>query len=151
MRKFVIDKVLYLLYGIATGIGIYVFERYMVLTIILEAVLIWCLSDQCQQLFALLIDVCKGSVTKEVYLSGKIISRGYDFFSRGSYTEWKFYYGSNNILRLRVLDIKNSELLEEVKNLRQSPKLKVTYYKLSRILISIELQLKQNLIFTETV
>ena len=78
MRKFVIDKVLYLLYGIATGIGIYVFEKYIVLTCILEAVLIWCLADQCRQLFALLIDVCKGSVTKEVYLSGRIIYRGYD-------------------------------------------------------------------------
>lgn len=151
MRKFVIDKVLYLLYGIAIGIGIYVFERYIVLTVIFETILITCLASQCSPLFALLIDVFKGSVTREVYLSGKIISWGYDFFSRGSYTEWKFYYGSNDILRLRVLDIKNSELLEEVKNLRQSPKLKVTYYKLSRILISIELQLKQNLIFTETV
>ena len=138
MRKFVIDKVLYLLYGIATGIGIYVFERYMVLTIIFEAVIIWCLSHQCQQLFALLIDVCKGSVTKEVYLSGKIISWGYDFFSRGSYTEWKFYYGSNDILRLRVPDIKNSELLEEMKNQRRDQKLKVTYYNLSKILISFE-------------
>ena len=151
MRKFVIDKVLYLLYGIAIGIGIYVFERYIVLTVIFETILITCLASQCSPLFALLIDVFKGSVTREVYLSGKIISWGYDFFSRGSYTEWKFYYGSNDILRLRVLDIKNSELLEEVKNLRQSPKLKVTYYKLSRILISIELQLNQNLIFTETV
>lgn len=151
MRKFIVDRILYLLYGIAAGIGIYVFERYIVLTCILETLLIVCLAHQCQPLFALLIDVFKGSVTEEVYLSGKIISRGYDFFRRDSYTEWKFYYGSNNILRLRVLDIKNSELLEEVKNLRQSPKLKVTYYKLSRILISIELQLKQNLIFTETV
>lgn len=138
MRKFVIDKVLYLLFGIAIGIGIYVFERYMVLTIIFEAVIIWCLSYQCQQLFALLIDVCKGSVTKEVYLSGKIISWGYDFFSRGSYTEWKFYYGSNDILRLRVPDIKNSGLLEEMKNQRRDQKLKVTYYNLSKILISFE-------------
>ena len=136
MRKFVIDKVLYLLYG--TGIGIYVFERYIVLTVIFETILITCLASQCSPLFALLIDVFKGSVTREVYLSGKIISWGYDFFSRDSYTEWKFYYGSNDILRLRVPDIKNSELLEEVKNLRQSPKLKVTYYKLSRILISFE-------------
>ena len=138
MRKFVIDKVLYLLYGIAAGIGIYVFERYIVLTCILETLIIVCLAHQCQPLFALLIDVFKGSVTKEVYLSGKIISRGYDFFSRGSYTEWKFYYGSNNILRLRVPDIKNSELLEEVKNLRRDQKLKVTYYNLSKILISFE-------------
>lgn len=138
MRKFVIDKVLYLLYGIAIGIGIYVFERYMVLTIIFETILITCLASQCSPLFALLIDVFKGSVTKEVYLSGKIISWGYDFFSRGSYTEWKFYYGSNNILRLRVPDIKNSELLEEMKNQRRDQKLKVTYYKLSKILISFE-------------
>lgn len=138
MRKFVIDKVLYLLYGIAAGIGIYVFERYTVLTCILETLIIVCLAHQCQPLFALLIDVFKGSVTEEVYLSGKIISRGYDFFSRGSYTEWKFYYGSNNILRLRVPDIKNSELLEEVKNLRRDQKLKVTYYNLSKILISFE-------------
>ena len=111
MRKFVIDKVLYLLFGIAIGIGIYVFERYIVLTVIFETILITCLASQCSPLFALLIDVFKGSVTKEVYLSGKIISWGYDFFSRGSYTEWKFYYGSNDILRLRVPDIKNSELL----------------------------------------
>lgn len=138
MRKFVIDKVLYLLYGIAIGIGIYVFERYMVLTIIFETILITCLASQCSPLFALLIDVFKGSVTKEVYLSGKIISWGYDFFSRGSYTEWKFYYGSNNILRLRVPDIKNSELLEEMKNQRRDQKLKVTYYNLSKILISFE-------------
>lgn len=138
MRKFVIDKVLYLLYGIAAGIGIYVFERYIVLTCILETLIIVCLAHQCQPLFALLIDVFKGSVTEEVYLSGKIISRGYDFFSRGSYTEWKFYYGSNNILRLRVPDIKNSELLEEVKNQRRDQKLKVTYYNLSKILISFE-------------
>ena len=138
MRKFVIDKVLYLLYGIAAGIGIYVFERYIVLTCILETLIIVCLAHQCQPLFALLIDVFKGSVTEEVYLSGKIISRGYDFFSRGSYTEWKFYYGSNNILRLRVPDIKNSELLEEVKNLRRDQKLKVTYSNLSKILISFE-------------
>ena len=138
MRKFVIDKVLYLLYGIAAGIGIYVFERYIVLTCILETLIIVCLAHQCQPLFALLIDVFKGSVTEEVYLSGKIISRGYDFFSRGSYTEWKFYYGSNNILRLRVPDIKNSELLEEVKNLRRDQKLKVTYYNLSKVLISFE-------------
>jgi len=138
MRKFVIDKVLYLLFGIAIGIGIYVFERYMVLTIIFETILITCLASQCSPLFALLIDVFKGSVTKEVYLSGKIISWGYDFFSRGSYTEWKFYYGSNDILRLRVPDIKNSELLEEMKNQRRDQKLKVTYYNLSKILISFE-------------
>ncbi len=138
MRKFVIDKVLYLLYGIAIGIGIYVFERYMVLTIIFETILITCLASQCSPLFALLIDVFKGSVTREVYLSGKIISWGYDFFSRGSYTEWKFYYGSNDILRLRVPDIKNSELLEEMKNQRRDQKLKVTYYNLSKILISFE-------------
>ena len=138
MRKFVIDKVLYLLYGIAIGIGIYVFERYIVLTVIFETILITCLASQCSPLFALLIDVFKGSVTKEVYLSGKIISWGYDFFSRGSYTEWKFYYGSNDILRLRVPDIKNSELLEEMKNQRRDQKLKVTYYNLSKILISFE-------------
>ena len=138
MRKFVIDKVLYLLYGIAIGIGLYVFERYIVLTVIFETILITCLASQCSPLFALLIDVFKGSVTREVYLSGKIISWGYDFFSRGSYTEWKFYYGSNDILRLRVPDIKNSELLEEVKNLRRDQKLKVTYYNLSKILISFE-------------
>lgn len=138
MRKFVIDKVLYLLFGIAIGIGIYVFERYMVLTIIFETILITCLASQCSPLFALLIDVFKGSVTREVYLSGKIISWGYDFFSRGSYTEWKFYYGSNDILRLRVPDIKNSELLEEMKNQRRDQKLKVTYYNLSKILISFE-------------
>ncbi|PWL75996.1 MAG: hypothetical protein DBY22_03300 [Clostridiales bacterium] len=138
MRKFVIDKVLYLLFGIAIGIGIYVFERYIVLTVIFETILITCLASQCSPLFALLIDVFKGSVTKEVYLSGKIISWGYDFFSRGSYTEWKFYYGSNDILRLRVPDIKNSELLEEMKNQRRDQKLKVTYYNLSKILISFE-------------
>ena len=138
MRKFVIDKVLYLLYGIAIGIGIYVFERYMVLTIIFEAVIIWCLSHQCQQLFALLIDVCKGSVTKEVYLSGRIIYRGYDFFSRGHYSEWQFYYGGSGILRLCVLDTKSNELLEEMKNQRRDQKLKVTYYKSSKILISFE-------------
>lgn len=138
MRKFVIDKVLYLLYGVAIGIGLYVFERYIVLTVIFETILITCLASQCSPLFALLIDVFKGSVTREVYLSGKIISWGYDFFSRGSYTEWKFYYGSNDILRLRVPDIKNSELLEEVKNLRRDQNLKVTYYNLSKILISFE-------------
>ncbi len=138
MRKFVIDKVLYLLYGIAAGIGIYVFERYIVLTVIFETILITCLASQCSPLFALLIDVFKGSVTREVYLSGKIISWGYDFFSRGSYTEWKFYYGSNDILRLCVPDIKNSGLLEEMKNQRRDQKLKVTYYNLSKILISFE-------------
>lgn len=138
MRKFVIDKVLYLLFGIAAGIGIYVFERYMVLTIIIEAVLIYCLSHQCRQLFALLIDVCEGSVTKEVYLSGRIIYRGYDFFSRGHYSEWQFYYGGSGILRLCVPDTKNSGLLEEMKNQRRDQKLKVTYYKLSKILISFE-------------
>lgn len=138
MRKFVIDKVLYLLFGIAIGIGIYVFEKYIVLTVIFETILITCLASQCSPLFALLIDVFKGSVTREVYLSGKIISWGYDFFSRGSYTEWKFYYGSNDILRLRVPDIKNSELLEEMKNQRRDQKLKVTYYNLSKILISFE-------------
>ena len=138
MRKFVIDKVLYLLYGIAIGIGIYVFERYIVLTVIFETILITCLASQCSPLFALLIDVFKGSVTREVYLSGKIISWGYDFFSRGSYTEWKFYYGSNDILKLRVPDIKNSELLEEMKNQRRDQKLKVTYYNLSKILISFK-------------
>ena len=151
MKKYVIDKILYFVFGVAIGIGLYVFERYIVLKVIFETILITCLASQCSPLFALLIDVFKGSVTREVYLSGKIISWGYDFFSRGSYTEWKFYYGSNDILRLRVPDIKNSELLEEVKNLRQSPKLKVTYYKLSRILISVEFPLKQKLIFTETV
>ena len=125
MRKFVIDKVLYLLFGIAIGIGIYVFERYMVLTIIFETILITCLASQCSPLFALLIDVFKGSVTKEVYLSGRIIYRGYDFFSRGHYSEWKFYYGG-------------SGLLEEMKNQRRDQKLKVTYYNLSKILISFE-------------
>ena len=138
MRKFVIDKVLYLLYGIAAGIGIYVFERYIVLTCILETLIIVCLAHQCQPLFAFLIDVFKGSVTKEVYLSGRIIYRGYDFFSRGHYSEWKFYYGGSGILRLCVPDIKNSGLLEEMKNQRRDQKLKVTYYNLSKILISFE-------------
>ena len=50
MRKFVIDKVLYLLFGIAIGIGIYVFERYIVLTVIFETILITCLASQCSPL-----------------------------------------------------------------------------------------------------
>lgn len=139
MRKFIVDRILYLLYGIAAGIGIYVFERYIVLTCILETLIIVCLAHQCQPLFALLIDVFKGSVTEEVYLSGKIISRGYDFFRRDSYTEWKFYYGSNGILLLCVIDNKTNILLEEMKRQKQDQKLKVTYYKLSKILIGIEM------------
>ena len=44
----------------------------------------------------------------------------------------------NGNFRLRVPDIKNSELLEEMKNQRRDQKLKVTYYNLSKILISFE-------------
>lgn len=138
MKKYVIDKILYFVFGVAIGIGLYVFERYIVLTVIFETILITCLASQCSPLFALLIDVFKGSVTREVYLSGKIISRGYDFFSRGHYSEWQFYYGGSGILRLCVPDIKNSGLLEEMKNQRRDQKLKVTYYKSSKILISFE-------------
>ena len=94
MRKFVIDKVLYLLFGIAIGIGIYVFERYIVLTVIFETILITCLASQCSPLFALLIDVFKGSVTKEVYLSGKIISWGYDFLAEATILNGNFTMGA---------------------------------------------------------
>lgn len=60
------------------------------------------------------------------------------FLAEAAILNGNFTMGATTYSGFCVPDIKNSGLLEEMKNQRRDQKLKVTYYNLSKILISFE-------------
>ncbi len=59
---------------------------------------------------------------------------GYEFFRHSYFSDWKFYWGNHQTIHLLAVDV-----CPDMYQLKHGQKVKITYYRLSRILLSCEI------------
>ena len=138
MKKYIVDRLLFLMVGI--GIIIYIwFYQIPVFTFIFGfmAVLSW--VGLCWRILILPLDLVHGKVEKTVYFSSQSQIQEYESFRRYCFV-WNFHYGSNQKISLLVpVSIKKEEL-DLIEYPKKNVPIKVTYYRYSKILIHWEEQ-----------
>ena len=134
MKKYIIDQSLFLVLGIAIMILVPFFGGPF-FTLIFEIAIIISWGYLCRRILFLPLDLVLGKVTKTVYFSTQCGNEKLEFFKNKYCCEWKFYSGSGQTLRLLVpIAIAKKETYNMVSPLKDV-KLKVTYYRLSKILL----------------
>ena len=87
----------------------------------------------CHKVLLIPFDMLIGKSVQTVYFSAITGSVwGYEFFKRGYFRDWKFYWGNHQPIRLLAVDMRPDMQPEH------GQRVKVTYYRLSRILLSCE-------------
>lgn len=137
MKKFIVDQILFLIFGVGIAIGIpYVFG--FVFTCVLEILTILTWGYLCRQILLLPLDFICGKTTCIVYFAARCITWNYEFYKNRHYCEWKFYYGNRQTLILTVPVAKTLKELDEMVQPQADQKLKITYLRHSKILLDWE-------------
>ncbi len=137
MRKFIVDQILFLIFGIGIAIGIpFVFG--FVFTWVLEILTILTWSYLCRQILLLPLDFICGATTRVVYFAARCVTWDYEFCKNRHYCEWKFYHGNRQKLILTVPVAKTLKELDVMVQPQADQKLKITYLRHSKILLNWE-------------
>lgn len=134
MKKYVIDQFLFLTVGIAIIALIPLFCG-PIFTYIFEIVVILSWTYLCLRILLLPIDLILGKVTRTVYFATQSGIEDLEFFKNMHCCEWKFNLENGQTLMLLV---PKAITLQEVDKLVFPPKnvkLKITYFRLSKILL----------------
>ena len=108
------------------------------LLIVLEGVLVWAIGFSCRHVLLLPIDLLANKSERIVYFSKMSNFNEYDLFKSGIYyCEWKFY-SKEGILEVLVQVELSQEEVFTMDKPEVDQKVKVTYYKYSKILYSWE-------------
>lgn len=137
MKKILIDQALFLAIGIAIMILIPTFCG-PVFTLIFEIAVILSWGYLCRRILLLPFDLVLGKVSQTVYFASQCSVEDLEFFKNMNYYVWKFYYGKDQTLKLLVPNaIKKGEEYR-VALPQKDVKLKITYLRLSKILLQWE-------------
>jgi len=106
--------------------------------IVLEGLLVWSLGFVCRHVLVLPIDLLVNKVERIVYFSKMSNFDEYDLVkSEVYYCEWKFYSKEGTLEVLVPVELSKEEIFTMDKP-KVDQKVKVTYYKYSKILYSWE-------------
>lgn len=136
MRKYLIDQVLFLI----AGIGIMICVPYLcgpVFTFVFEVMVAVSCGYLCRRVLLFPFDLLFGKVTDNVYFATQSGLVDYEFLKGKYCPEWKFSSGNKTL----VLLVPMAATLEEVLKLeqpRKDEKLRITYFRFSKILLSYE-------------
>lgn len=136
MKKYIVDKLLFLL----TGIGIMIAIPFFcgpIFTIIFETITALSWIGLCWRILVLPLDLLCGKEEKTVYFSRQQDLEEYEFFKRNCF-EWVFHYGGNQKITLLVPVSIKKENLASIKCPKKNAPIKITYYRFSKILIDWE-------------
>ena len=136
MKKYIIDKLLFLL----AGIGIMVAIPYFcgpVFTIIFETITVLSWIGLCWRVIVLPLDFLRGKEIKTVYFSRQQQLEGYELFKRYCF-EWVFHYGGDQKITLFVPASAKKEELTSIECPKKDVPIRITYYRFSKILIDWE-------------
>lgn len=128
MRKYLIDKTIFLLIGIILYLLIpFIFSG--IINIVLRIVLILSWVYLCRRLLLFPLDLIVGQIERIVYFSSQNCGEEYEFFRHKFCYEWKFYYDNEETLKLIVPDgvVGMNPITDR--------RIVVVYYKFSKILV----------------
>lgn len=137
MKKFVIDQIVLLMIGIAILILIPVICG-PVFTLILEIVCALCWGYLCRRVLVLPFDLVLGKVSKTVYYASQCGVEALEFFKEAKCYIWKFYWEKDKTLSLLVPITPAIEKNNKICLPKADTKLRITYYRLSNILLCWE-------------
>lgn len=137
MKKYLIDQLLFLLIGIVLIIAI-PFVCGPIFAAIFEIVVIFCWGYLCRRILLIPLDCFLGKETKSAFFTTQCGIEEYEFFRGLHCAKWKFYFDKNQTLILLVPDIIITGEGGEIYSPEKNGKVKITYYKLSKVLLSWE-------------
>ena len=138
MKRFIIDQLLFLAIGIIIMISIPYFCG-SVFTTVTETVVVVCWSYLCRRILLLPFDLLIGKVTQLGYFSCQCGIEDLEFFKDMGCYEWKFFFENNQIFQLLVPTAIKTDNAIRISQPKKNVKLRVTYFRLSRILIDWEI------------
>lgn len=136
MKKLVVDQLLFLTIGIVTfwTLAFHMSGSTAVKTVLLIT-LVLSTGYLCHKVLLLPLDKILGKKERTAYFSAAVGSVwGYEFFKRGYFRDWKFYWGNHQTMRLLAVNVR-----PDMYQPKHGQKVKITYYRLSRILLSCEI------------
>lgn len=137
--KYIIDHVVELVICVLVGIGVgwLTFSKPLVM-VTMEIVVIGLVWGLSKTILILPLDLLQGPVEQDVYFSKMYNISGYEFFKEKCYCEWNFYFGATGALTLVVPVCMAYEDILQMDRPETDQKIKVRYYKYSKILCSWE-------------
>lgn len=138
MKKLIIDQTLLLVTGIAVMIGIPTFCGPF-FTVLFEIIIIISWGYLCRRILLLPLDLISGEVSRTAYFALQQGGAYLEFFKDMDYWEWKFYFGNDQKLFLLVpIATKGKEGYKKIVQPPKDVKLKITYFRFSKILLEWE-------------
>lgn len=141
MKKFLIDQTLIL----ASGVGLMICMPFVfnpIFTAIFDIAVVASCGYLGQHALLLPIDLLKGKVTEDVYFSTQIGLIDYEFYKRKCYPIWKFRKGNQTFTLLVPAATttlpRNPQEYPQIERPKGDEKLRITYYRFSKILLSYE-------------
>lgn len=136
MRTYLIDQVLFLI----AGIGIMICIPFLcgpIFTFVLEVMVAISWGYLCRRVLLFPFDLLYGKVTDNVYFATQLGLVDYEFHKGKYCPEWKFSSG-NKTLVLLVPMATTLEEKPELERPKKDEKLRITYFRFSKILLSYE-------------
>lgn len=138
MKKFIVDQLLFLAIGIIIMISIPYFCS-PVFTVLIETIVVICWGYLCRRILLLPFDLLIGKETQLGYFSCQCCIEDLEFFKDMGCCEWKFFFENNQILKLLVPTAIIMDNASRIPQPAKNIKLRVTYFRLSKILIHWEI------------
>ncbi|MGN0492058.1 MAG: hypothetical protein ACI4F7_00265 [Acutalibacteraceae bacterium] len=136
MKKYLIDQAMFLIAGIGAMICI-PFLCGPIFTFVFEVLVAISWGYLCRRVLLLPLDLLFGKVTDNAYFATQLGLADYEFHKGKHCPEWKFTCG-NKTLILLVPMAATKEAIMELKQPKKDEKLKITYFRFSKILLSYE-------------
>lgn len=137
MRKYIIDRVLFALVGL--WIILHLPQAYgPIFTVISESIVIVSLGYLCRRLWVLPLDLITGKNEKIVHFCGLVNICEYEFSRKRCCCLWKFQDNNKTFKLLNPVSAEREKILA-MKQPPKDRKIKITYFRYSKILCSWEL------------
>ncbi len=137
MRKYMIDQTLLLGIGICIMIGIPIVCG-PVFTFVLEGMTMLSFGYLCRRILAIPFDILRGKETRIVYFASQRGIEDYEFYKDKHCREWKFYYSGDKTISLLVPEPATLEEIHSMKRPKADERVKITYLRYAKILLSWE-------------
>ena len=137
MKKFIVDQCLFLFIGLGLmGYLLFVLRRNIWFAVLLDCIIVLPLLYVCRRLILLPIDMLLRPKTEELRFSAKANVHELQFSREFHCFEWEFRDDKSRALRLLIPEATKQDSITQPKKDRL---LRVSYYRLSRLLLGWEI------------
>ena len=139
-KKYVMDQLIQLLILIVLVVSMHYVSpsEAAILLFIVDVLLLFSCITVLYRIILLPVDLLLGCKEQEVYFSSMCNIDEYEIFRENYYCEWHFYFGAGDTLTVLVPVCLSHEELLQMNRPITNQKVRIRYYKYSKILCSWE-------------